>query len=205
VIFALFMTDFFDTIGTAVAVGKSGGLTDAKGHLENADRLLLVDSAAASFGGAMGTSSVTTYVESGAGVAEGARTGLSSVVVAALFALSIFFTPVIALVGQGYQLDKTTFIHPAVAPALVMVGFLMIRNIAEVDWSRPEASVPVFLTLAGIPLTFSIAAGIGFGVLGYVLVMVATGRTRAVHPLMWAIAPFFVMFFASNWLGVHVF
>jgi AGZA family xanthine/uracil permease-like MFS transporter len=205
VIFALFMTDFFDTIGTAVAVGRSGGLTDERGEMEGTDRLLVVDSAAASFGGAMGTSSVTTYVESGAGVAEGARTGLSSLVVAALFALAILFTPIIALVGQDVQVGEETFIHPAIAPALVMVGYLMIRIVADIDWSVPEASIPAFLTIAGIPLTFSIAAGIGLGVLSYVLVMVATGKAREVHPLMWAIAPFFVAFFAADWLSANVF
>ena len=160
-IFALFMTDFFDTIGTAVAVGRGAGLTDEQGHLPNSDRLLLVDSAAASFGGAMGTSSVTTYVESGAGVAEGARTGLSSLVIAGLFALAIFFVPIIALVGQDVKVGEDTFIHPAIAPALVMVGYLMIRIVADIDWSVPENSIPAFLTIAGIPLTFSIAAGIG--------------------------------------------
>jgi adenine/guanine/hypoxanthine permease len=205
VIFALFMTDFFDTIGTAVAVGRGGGLTDQEGNLPNTGRLLLVDSAAASFGGAMGTSSVTTYVESGAGVAEGARTGLSSVVTAALFALAILFVPIIALVGQDVKVGEDTFIHPAIAPALIMVGYLMIRIVADIDWSIPENSLPAFLILAGIPLTFSIAAGIGLGVIGYVLVMVATGKARGVHPLMWGIAPFFVLFFAADWLSAHVF
>jgi AGZA family xanthine/uracil permease-like MFS transporter len=204
VIFALFMTDFFDTIGTAVAVGRSAGLTDHQGQLENSDRLLLVDSAAASFGGAMGTSSVTTYVESGAGVAEGARTGLSSLVVAGLFGLAIFFVPIIALVGQDVKLGEA-FIHPAIAPALVMVGYLMIRIVADIDWSVPENSIPAFLTIAGIPLTFSIAAGIGLGVISYVVVMVAAGRARDVHPLMWGVAPFFVAFFAADWLSANVF
>ena len=205
VIFALFMTDFFDTIGTAVAVGRGGGLTDEEGHLPNSDRLLLVDSAAASFGGAMGTSSVTTYVESGAGVAEGARTGLSSIVVAALFGLAILFVPIIALVGQDVQVGEETFIHPAIAPALVMVGYLMIRIVADIDWTVPENSIPAFLTIAGIPLTFSIAAGIGLGVISYVLVTAAAGRVREIHPLMWAIAPFFVAFFAADWLEANVF
>jgi AGZA family xanthine/uracil permease-like MFS transporter len=199
------MTDFFDTVGTAVAVGRGGGLTDAQGHLPNTGRLLLVDSAAASFGGAMGTSSVTTYVESGAGVAEGARTGLSSIVVAALFALAIFFVPIIALVGQDVQVGENTFIHPAVAPALVMVGYLMIRIVADIDWTVPEHSIPAFLTIAGIPLTFSIAAGIGLGVISYVIVQLAAGRAREIHPLMWAIAPFFVAFFAADWLSANVF
>ena len=205
VIFALFMTDFFDTVGTAVAVGRGGGLTDERGNLPNTDRLLLVDSASASFGGAMGTSSVTTYVESGAGVAEGARTGLSSVVTAALFALAILFVPIISLVGQGVEVAEDTVIHPAIAPALVMVGYLMIRITGDIDWTVPEYGIPSFLILAGIPLTFSIAAGIGFGVIGYVLVMAATGKARDVHPLMWGIAPFFVLFFAADWLSAHVF
>jgi AGZA family xanthine/uracil permease-like MFS transporter len=205
VIFALFMTDFFDTVGTAVAVGRGGGMLDDRGRLPNADRLLLVDSGSAALGGAMGVSSVTTYVESGAGVAEGARTGLASVVTAGLFVLAIFFVPIIALVGQDVQVGENTFIHPAVAPALVMVGYLMMRIVADIDWSAPESSIPAFLIIAGIPLTFSIAAGIGLGVIGYVVVMAATGRARAVHPLMWGIAPFFVAFFAADWLEVNVF
>jgi AGZA family xanthine/uracil permease-like MFS transporter len=205
VIFALFMTDFFDTVGTAVAVGRGGGLLDDRGRLPNSDRLLLVDSSAAALGGAMGVSSVTTYVESGAGVAEGARTGLASIVTAALFLLAIFFVPIIGLVGQDVQVAKDTFIHPAVAPALVMVGYLMMRIVADIDWTAPESSIPSFLIIAGIPLTFSIAAGIGLGVIGYVVVMATTGRARGVHPLMWAIAPFFVAFFAADWLEVNVF
>jgi adenine/guanine/hypoxanthine permease len=205
VIFALFMTDFFDTIGTAVAVGRGGGMLDDEGRLPNTDRVLLVDSGAAALGGAMGVSSVTTYVESGAGVAEGARTGLASLVTAGLFVLAIFFVPIIALVGQDVQVGEDVFIHPAVAPALVMVGYLMIRIVADIDWTGPESSIPAFLIIAGIPLTFSIAAGIGLGVIGYVIVMAAIGKARAVHPLMWGIAPFFVAFFAADWLEVNVF
>jgi adenine/guanine/hypoxanthine permease len=142
VIFALFMTDFFETIGTAVAVGRAGGLTDEHGRLPNSDRLLLVDSGAASLGGAMGTSSVTTCVESGAGVAEGARTGLVSLVTAGWFVLAVFFVPIIALVGQDVQVGEETFIHPAVAPALVMAGYLMIRIVADIDWTTPESALP---------------------------------------------------------------
>jgi adenine/guanine/hypoxanthine permease len=205
VIFALFMTDFFDTIGTSVAVGRAGGLLDEKGELPRTRELLMVDSASAALGGAMGTSSVTTYVESGAGVAEGARTGLSSLVTAALFVLALLFVPVIALVGQGVEVGEGVFIHPAVAPALVMVGYLMMRLVAGIDWMVPEQALPAFLVIAGIPLTFSIAAGIGLGVLGYVLAMVALGRTRDLHPLMWGIAALFVLYFASDWLSANVF
>jgi hypothetical protein len=143
VIFALFMTDFFDTIGTAVAVGRAGGLLDDKGELPKTRELLLVDSSAASLGGAMGCSSVTTYVESGAGVAEGARTGLSALVTAALFALALLFVPVMALVGQGVDVSKTLTIHPAVAPALVMVGYLMMRTQPATTEPKVTGSNPV--------------------------------------------------------------
>ena len=142
-IFALFMTDFFDTIGTAVAVGRSGGLLDEEGQLpQTRSSCCSSTPRAAALGGAMGISSVTTYVESGAGVAEGARTGLASVVTAALFVLAIFFVPIIALVGQDVQVGEDAVIHPAVAPALVMVGYLMIRIVADIDWSRPEDAHP---------------------------------------------------------------
>jgi AGZA family xanthine/uracil permease-like MFS transporter len=96
-------------------------------------------------------------------------------------------------------------LHPAVAPALIMIGYLMIRLVADIDWSRPEAGIPAFLVIAGVPLTFSISAGIGFGVLGYVVVMISTGRARQIHPLMWAMVPLFLAFFASDWLSANVF
>ncbi|HEY6890632.1 MAG TPA: hypothetical protein VI300_22705, partial [Solirubrobacter sp.] len=147
-------------------------------------------------------SSVTTYVESGAGVAEGARTGLASIVTAFLFVLTIFFVPLIAVVGQSVG---KAGLHPAIAPALIMIGYLMMRLVAEVDWHRPEAGIPAFLVIAGVPLTFSISAGIGLGILGYVATMVATGKAAKVHPLMWALVPLFLAFFSSDWLTKNVF
>src|SRR3954470_13970029 len=202
VIFVLFVSDFFDTIGTAVAVSSSAGLLDEEGQPPKLKQLLLVDSAAAAGGGAMGVSSVTTYVESGAGVAEGARTGLASLVTAGCFVLTIFFVPLIAVVAQSVG---KAGLHPAVAPALIMIGYLMIRLVADIDWSRPEAGIPAFMVIAGVPLTFSISAGIGLGVLSYVAVMVGTGRARAIHPLMWCLVPLFLAFFASDWLEANVF
>ena len=193
VIFVLFVSDFFDTIGTAVAVSSSAGLLDENGQPPRIKQLLLVDSAAAAGGGAMGVSSVTTYVESGAGVAEGARTGLASVVTALCFLLTIFFVPLIVVVAQSVG---EAGLHPAIAPALIMIGYLMIRLVAEIDWARPEAGIPAFLVIAGVPLTFSISAGIGLGVLGYVATMVAIGKARQVHPLMWALVPLFLAFFS---------
>jgi AGZA family xanthine/uracil permease-like MFS transporter len=202
VIFVLFVSDFFDTIGTVVAVSSAGGLLDENDQPPRLKQVLLVDSAAAAGGGIMGVSSVTTYVESGAGVAEGARTGLASVVTAACFLLTIFFVPLIAVVGQSVG---KAGLHPAVAPALIMIGYLMIRLVSEIDWARPEAGIPAFLVIAGVPLTFSISAGIGFGVLGYVAVMAATGRSSKVHPLMWALVPLFLAFFSADWLTKNVF
>src|SRR4051812_9751536 len=204
-IFALFMTDFFDTVGTAMAVGTAGGLVDRAGRLPGLKRVLLVDSAAAAVGGAMGTSSVTTYVESGAGVSEGARTGLASLVTAGMFLLAVPFVPLMALAGQQVPYVDKTFISPAVAPALVLVGYLMMRLVAAIDWGDPVHALPAFLIIAGVPLTFSISAGIGFGVVGYALVMAATGRARSVHPVMWVLVPLFLAFFADDWLSAHVF
>ncbi|MFP5326093.1 MAG: solute carrier family 23 protein, partial [Acidimicrobiia bacterium] len=205
IIFTLFMTDFFDTVGTAFAVGKAGGMIDEQGNLPHTKGVLLVDSAAAAGGGILGVSSVTTYVESGAGVAEGARTGLASLVTAALFALCVFFVPIIALVGQSVPVGEETFIHPAIAPALVMVGYLMLRLVQGIDWEDPTAAIPAFLTIVGIPLTFSIAAGIGFGVIGYCIAMTARGRVREVPWLIWALVPLFVAFFLADWLERTVF
>ena len=205
IIFTLFMTDFFDTVGTAFAVGRAGGLTDEQGDLPATQRVLLVDSAAAAGGGVLGVSSITTYVESGAGVSEGARTGLASLVTAGLFVLCVFFVPVFALVGQEVQVGEETFIHPAIAPALVMVGYLMLRLVREIEWTDPEAAIPCFLIIIGIPLTFSIAAGIGFGIIGYAAVMTVRGKARQVSLLLWALVPLFVAFFLADFLEREVF
>jgi AGZA family xanthine/uracil permease-like MFS transporter len=204
-IFALFMSDFFDTIGTAVAVATAGGLTDKEGNLPNIRRILLVDSASAAAGGAMGASSVTSYVESGAGVSEGARTGLANMVTGGLFLAAIFFVPLISVVGQSVPYVGDSTVTPAVAPALVLVGYMMMRLVEHIDWSQPEDALPAFLIIAGIPLTFSIAAGIGFGVVGYVAVMIARGRIRAIHPIMWLLVPLFLAFYADKWLAANVF
>ena len=205
VIFALFMTDFFDTLGTAYGLGRAAGATNVRGELPGVGRVLMVDSAAAAVGGVAGVSSVTTYVESGAGIDEGARTGLASIVTAFFFALAIFFLPVIGLVGQDVQVGKDTFIHPAIAPALVIVGYLMMRMVVHIEWDDPETAFPAFMMIAGIPLTFSISAGIGFGVISFVVVKAAKGKAREISPLMWGLAALFIAFYANGWLEQHVF
>jgi AGZA family xanthine/uracil permease-like MFS transporter len=205
VIFALFMTDFFDTLGTAHGLGEAAGAVDQRGELPRIGRVLMVDSAAAALGGAAGVSSVTTYVESGAGIEEGARTGLASIVTGILFALAIFFVPIMGLVGQDVEVAKNTFIHPAIAPALVIVGYMMMRLVQLIDWSDPEVAFPAFMMIAGIPLTFSISAGIGFGVIGHVVVKIVKGKGRQVSWLMYALVALFLAFYASGWLEKHVF
>jgi AGZA family xanthine/uracil permease-like MFS transporter len=204
-IFALFMSDFFDTIGTAVAVSTAGGLNDEHGDPPHLRRLLLVDSGSAALGGAMGVSSVTAYVESGAGVSEGARTGLANLVTGGLFFVTIVFVPLIAVVGQSVPYVGDTTVAPAIAPALVLVGFLMIQLVAEIDWKTPEHALPAFLIIVGVPMTFSIAAGIGLGVIGYAVVMVARGRGRDVGAVMWLMVALFGVYFASDWLQANVF
>lgn len=206
VIFVLFMGDFFDTVGTGVAVAEAGG-PDLERRLSLKTRaFLLWDSFMAFLGGVLGISSMTTYVESGAGVASGARTGLSNVVTAVCFVLTIFFVPLIAVVAQGVTVGQTTF-YPAIAPALIMVGALMFKVMvtASLNWNQAETYAPAFLTAGGIVLTFSISAGIGFGVISYVAIMVSKGKGREVHGLMYALVPLFCAFYASGWLEKHVF
>ena len=184
-IFAFLMTDFFDTMGTVVAVAGEGRLLDREGRLPGVKRVLLVDSLAAVLGGLFGASSVTTYVESAAGVGEGGRTGLTSVVVALLFFASLLFTPLLVIVPPQ-----------ATAAALVVVGFLMLSTVVkEIRFDNYTEAFPAFVTLLTIPLTFSIARGIGYGFITYVVVKLLTGRPRDVHWLMWVVSGLFVLSF----------
>jgi AGZA family xanthine/uracil permease-like MFS transporter len=195
-IFALFMSGFFDTIGTSTGLATAADLIDDNDAIPRMGRMLLVDSAADSIGGALGVSAVTTFVESSAGIAEGARTGLAAVVTAALFALAIFFEPLIALFAQQIAgPDKGNFISPAIAPALVMAGSLMITLVRHIDWTDSEVSIPAFLIITGIPFTFSISAGIGLGILAYAVIRVAKGKVRAMHPLLWVLVAMFAAYF----------
>lgn len=183
-LFSLVMIDFFDTIGSATAVAQEGGMIDANGNLPNIRRLLLVDSASASFGGLLGASSVTSYVESAAGVAEGARTGLHNVVVGVLFLAAIFLAPLAQIVPPA-----------ATSPALILVGLLMLKQAKEIDFEALDTAIPAFITLITIPLTYSIAHGIGYGFIAYVVIQVLSLRFTRVHPLMYLTAIAFGAFF----------
>lgn len=182
--FSLMMSDFFDTMGTALAVGKQGDFLTEDGNVKDIKPILIVDSAAAAVGGLLGASSITTFVESTAGAADGARTGLSSVAAGVLFIIAAFFSPLIAIVNSA-----------ATCGALVLVGFLMMSEVAEIDWSNLIEGFPAFMIVAGVPMTYSISDGIGFGFIAYVIVAAVTGNIKKVKPLMWVAAAAFLIYF----------
>ncbi len=169
------------------AIGAEGGLLDENGNPPNATRILVVDSVAAAAGGAAAVSSNTSYIESATGVGEGARTGLASVVTGAAFLLATFLAPVVAIVPLE-----------AAAPALVVVGFLMMQQVRGIDWEDLDIAIPAFLTIVLMPFTYSIAAGIGAGFVTYVMLKIVRGRAREVHPLLWVTAALFVVYFAID-------
>jgi len=186
-VFTLMLADFFDTMGTMTAIGAEAGLLDEEGVPPHPQRILVVDSVAAAAGGAAGVSSNTSYIESASGVGEGARTGLASVVTGLLFLLSMVFAPIVAIIP-----------NEAAVPALVLVGFLMMTQVRNIDWNDVEIAIPAFLTIVLMPFTYSISVGIGAGFLAYVLIKVVRGKAAAVHPLLWVVSALFVVYFAID-------
>ncbi|WP_102158277.1 NCS2 family permease [Zhihengliuella halotolerans] len=182
--FVLLLSIFFDAMGTMVGLANEAGSVDEKGNIPNVNRVLLVDAAGAIAGGGASVSSNQIYVESGAGIGEGARTGLASIVTGILFVLAMFLTPLIHLVP-----------FEAVAPALVVVGFMMITQVVKIDWTDWGIALPAFLTFTLMPFTYSIANGIGAGFVSFVFLRAVQGRAKEVHPLMWVVAAAFVLFF----------
>ena len=187
VLLSLVMVDFFDTLGTVTAVAETGALHDREGRIPRLRSILAIDSVSAVIGGTFGVSSVTSFVESAAGVAEGARTGLHNVVVAALFAACIFAAPLVSVVPAA-----------ASAAALIVVGFLMSQQIVRIDFDVVDTALPGFLILILTPLTFSISHGIGYGFVAFVAIKLLRGRPRDVQPMMYAAAALFVAYF---WLA----
>jgi AGZA family xanthine/uracil permease-like MFS transporter len=184
-VFTLLLADFFDTMGTMVAVGAEGGLLDADGTPPRSQQILVVDSLGAVAGGAGGISSNTAYIESAAGVGDGARTGLASVVTGLAFLASTFLAPLVSAVP-----------YEAATPALVAVGFLMMTQVSGIDWADWEVAIPAFLTIVLMPFAYSITVGIGAGFIAFVVLKIAKGKARAVHPLMWVASALFVVYFA---------
>ena len=184
-VFTLVLANFFDAMGTMTGLGKQAGFVGKDGQLPNVGRALIVEGAGAVAGGAASASSNTVFVESASGIAEGARTGLANVVTGVLFLLAMFFTPLYSVVPIE-----------AAAPALVVVGALIVRQISEIDFTEFRVALPAFLTIVVMPFTYSIANGIGAGFISWVLLAAATGRARTVHPLLWVVATAFVAYFA---------
>jgi len=185
VVFAFLFVDLFDTAGTLVGVAARAGLLDSQGRLPRVGQALVADSTATMAGALLGTSTTTSYIESAAGIKEGGRTGLTAVVVAILFLAALFLSPLAAAVPAF-----------ATAPALLFVACLMARGFLELDWDDVTEFAPAMITAITIPLTFSIAAGIGFGFIAFVAIKALSGKPKQVHPIMWALAGLFVLKFA---------
>jgi AGZA family xanthine/uracil permease-like MFS transporter len=185
VIFSLVLSDFFDVMGTTVGLTAEAGLLDEKGNVPGIGPVLLVDGLAAVAGGVSSASSATTYVESASGIGDGARTGLASLTTGLLFVVTIFLSPLAQFVPSE-----------AAAPALVIVGVLMMGQIKNIDFGDLEIAVPAFLTIVLMPFTYSITNGIGAGFISYAILQVAVGKARKVHPLLWAVAILFAVYFA---------
>jgi AGZA family xanthine/uracil permease-like MFS transporter len=186
-VFTLLLADFFDTMGTMVAIGAEADLLDEDGTPPNTQRILIVDSIGAAAGGAASVSSNTSYIESAAGVGEGARTGLASIVTGVLFLFATFLAPLVAIVP-----------YEAATPALIIVGFLMMTQVKGIDWDDIEIALPAFLTIVLMPFTYSITAGIGAGFVSYAVLKLVRGKAREVHPLLWVTAALFVVYFAID-------
>jgi adenine/guanine/hypoxanthine permease len=188
-IFAIMLTDFFDTMGTVTGVATEAGLADEDGRVPDVGKVLLVDSIAAAVGGVAGVSSNTTYIESAAGVAEGGRTGFTAIVTGVLFLFAILLTPLAGIIPGV-----------ATAPALVLVGYLMFTQIKDIDVGDVEDGLPALLTMILMPLTYDITVGIGAGFMSWVAIKVARGKVGEVHPLMWVVSLGFLVFFLQSYL-----
>ncbi|MGN6197175.1 NCS2 family permease [Humibacter sp.] len=182
--FTILLTVFFDAMGTMTGLASQGGLLDKQNNFVDANPVLLVDAAASAVGGLSSISSGEIFVESAAGIGEGARTGIASLVTGGLFIVISFFAPLAGIVP-----------FEAVAPALVIVGFMMVTHVKDIDWSDYGIAIPAFFTVALMPLTYSIANGLGAGFIAYVVIRAVQGRAKEVHPLMWCVGAAFVVFF----------
>ncbi len=186
-VFTLMLADFFDTMGTAIALGGEAGFLDERQRLPRMNRVLLVDSVAAVAGGAASASSATTYIESASGISEGGRTGLASVVTGALFLLALFFSPLAGVIPPE-----------ATAPALILVGFLMMSVVRDLPWNDYTVAIPAFLTMVVMPFNYSITDGIGWGFVSYTVIKLVSGRFRDVHWMMALSSLAFVIYFAID-------
>lgn len=189
-VFAMMLSDFFDTMGTAVGLGEEAGLLDDAGKLPGMNRVLLVDSLAAAAGGAASASSNTTFIESASGIGQGGRTGLTGVVVGVLFLLCLFVSPLAGVIPPE-----------ATAPVLVIVGYFMMQAVGEIDWRDPSMGIPALLTITVMPFTYSITNGVGAGFIMYVAIKLMQGKAREVHPLLYVVTAGFLFYFLKGVLA----
>jgi AGZA family xanthine/uracil permease-like MFS transporter len=190
-IFVLLFFDMFDTIGTLVGVSEQAGFLK-EGKLPRAGRALLSDSIGTIIGSLLGTSTVTSYIESSAGVAEGSRTGFSNIITALLFIIAIFFAPIANMIGGGCEYQGLQ-LFPVTAPALIVVGFLMMSNVAKIDWNDLTETIPAFLTIIIMPLTFSISEGLAVGFITYTILKIATGKAKELNPIVIILSVIFIL------------
>jgi AGZA family xanthine/uracil permease-like MFS transporter len=196
VIFVFFAIDMFDSIGTLTAIGYRAELLE-EGKLTKARGALLTDAGSTVGGALLGTSTVTCFIESAAGITEGGRTGLTAVFTGIFMLLSVFLYPLVKIVGGGFQISQSAFLYPIIAPALIVVGGLMLRNVSQIDWEDITESIPAFLTMLMMPLSFSITDGIGFGFISFAFLKLVTGRRKEAHPIIY----YFALFFIACYIG----
>ncbi len=196
VIFIFFFLDLFDSIGSLIGIAEQGGFM-RNGQFPRAREALLADAIGTSVSGLLGNSPVVSYIESAAGVAEGGKTGLANIVTGLLMLSGLFFSPLAQMIGEGYKSASGLMLYPTVAPALIIVGAFMMRNVGRIEWDDPLEYLPAFITIAFIPFTFSITDGIAFGFISYVLLSLVSGRHRKLHWLMVLFTVLFVIRYAA--------
>jgi len=194
VVVFLFMA-VFDAIGTLIGIGQQGGFL-RDGRLPRATPALMADSSGTVIGSMLGTSTVTAYIESATGVEAGARTGLANLVTGTLFFVALFFEPLVRMVGGGVTLDGGVELQPMTAPALIVVGSLMIKSVLHIEWDDITEAFPAFLVVVGIPFMWSIADGIAFGFISFPLLKLLAGRPREASPLVYALGLLFLLRYA---------
>ncbi|MCM8792193.1 MAG: NCS2 family permease [Candidatus Omnitrophica bacterium] len=193
VIFVLFFLDLFDTVGTLIGVGKQAGFITKEGKLPRAQKALLSDAVGTVEGALLGTSTITSYIESTSGIACGGRTGLSNVFTSICFIIALFFYPLIRMVGGGYKISEGVILYPVIAPALIMVGALMLNSITHINWYDYTEVIPCFITILIMPLTLSITEGIAFGFISYTILKLVCGKAKDVSWFIYFFSFLFVL------------
>jgi AGZA family xanthine/uracil permease-like MFS transporter len=193
IIFVFFFLDLFDSVGTLIGVGEKGGFMK-NGEFPRARQALLSDAIATSTGAVLGTSTVSSYVESAAGISAGGKTGLANIVTGLLLLAALFFKPLVSMIGGGYQITESHFIYPVIAPAMITIGCMMMTCVRGIDWDNYTEAIPSFLAITVMPFCgFSITEGIAFGFISYALLSLVSGNAKKVHWLLYLFAALFII------------